>query len=243
MKIQFIPDNEYAEKIFNMPEPSKNFVPKWYKEMNLFIEKKDKKHGIAINNRFAPNTTIKACSPFSDALFSGYIWSLPADIEIRKFQIENQKEISFRWRTHGPDLISEHSLNQHPGMPSLINGELFVMKWSFNFIIKTPPGYSTLFTHPLNRHDLPFRTFSGVVDTDTYTQSIQFPFQIYDFKEEILILEKGTPVCQFVPFKRDNWSSKKEKYNKDDVEKKSFNFKSKIVRSYKNQFWNKKEYN
>ena len=72
-------------------------------------------------------------------------------------------------------------------------------------MIKTPPGYSVLFTHPMNWHYLPFYSLSGVVDTDTYTMPVLFPFMMKNNFEGII--PKGTPVIQIIPFKRDDWKS------------------------------------
>jgi hypothetical protein len=101
-----------------------------------------------------------------------------------------------------------------------------------------------LFTHPLNRHDLPFRTFSGVVETDSYTLAVQFPFQFTKELEkgESYIIEKGTPVVQMVPIKRDSWEREKIEPNENEIKKNAFEYFSTISRSYKKNFWQKKEY-
>ena len=52
-------------------------------------------------------------------------------------------------------------------------------------------------------HDLPFSTFSGIVDTDKHPMCISFPFLIRkDFNG---ILKKGTPIAQCIPIKRENF--------------------------------------
>lgn len=236
-KINITPHTHFAEHVLPRPISSKKFIPNWYSEMNLFNDERNT-YGIAKNNPVSANTTMKACMPFLDALTSGYMWYLPADLEIKISDLD----LSFRWRTKN-ELITEHSKNQHPTLPSAFNGMDFVLKFSFDFVIETPKGYSTFFTHPINRHDLPFRTFSGIVDTDTYNMPIQFPFQILNFAKDTIIIEEGTPVCQFIPFKRDSWKMEYKKFNKIQSEKNTFNFKKTIKNSYKKNFWKKKEYN
>lgn len=205
--------------------------------MNLFVNQ-DKSYGLS-ENGVAPNTTLKACTPFLDALSIGYIWYLPVDLEVRK----NYKGYDryFSWRTEG-NFITHHSEEQHPTLPAAINGSSMVSKFQFDFVITTPPQYSTFFTHPINRNDLPFRTFSGVVDTDKYNLPVQFPFQLLDFDSDFIIIKKNTPVCQFFPFLRKNWKSEIEKYDEIDHKKNNFHFKSFIKRSYKNNFWSSKEF-
>ena len=41
--------------------------------------------------------------------------------------------------------------------------------------IKTPPGWSTLFVAPLNRDNDIFQAIPGIVDTDKFTENINFP--------------------------------------------------------------------
>jgi antitoxin (DNA-binding transcriptional repressor) of toxin-antitoxin stability system len=56
------------------------------------------------------------------------------------------------------------------------------------------------------------------------------------------ILEKGTPIAQIIPFKREDWESIQGKYEEGHREKGLYTLLSKIIRSYKNQYWVKKTY-
>ena len=238
-KIKFIPDTQEAKHHFGYPVPAKKVLPNWWKKANRYTYG-DKSPGIS-RDSLAPNTTFKACMPFRDALTTGYVWTLPADIEIRNYN----NILTIKWIPL-KDLIDEHSFNQIENLPLSVEShtnQLF--KFVSNFSIKTPKGYSTLFTHPLNRHDLPFRTFSGVVDTDKYNIAVSFPFAVTKpiREDEILIIEKGTPVIQFIPIKRNHWI----KQNLDNIsiveyEKKVINIFSKISNSYRKQFWVRKQY-
>jgi hypothetical protein len=82
-----------------------------------------------------------------------------------------------------------------------------VIKFNNFWTIETPPGYSLLITHPINRHDLPFMTLTGLIDTDLYKDNfINFPARWRDpsFRG---VLPKGTPVAQCIPVKRELWSA------------------------------------
>jgi hypothetical protein len=245
-KIDFIPWDNLTDNVLEIPEPATKNIPEWYKKMPLFLGN-DKKHGIAPSGKGAANTTMKSCSPFMDAITAGYIVKLPVDLEIRNtLGLDNLgnpiNTLSFRWKTAENELVSAHHKDQHPTLPNIIEGQDLIMKFSFTFKVKTPKGYSCLFTHPLNRHDLPFRTFSGVVDTDEYPICVQFPFQITEKIEDFIIIEKDTPIVQIFPFKRENWISSKGKLNLDENQKSAFNFNSKIKLAYKSRFWSKKRY-
>ena len=75
------------------------------------------------------------------------------------------------------------------------------------FIIKTPPGYSSLFLPPMNNPDDRFSIIPGIVDTDTYNLEINFPIVFNGDKYESLktTIKRGTPYVQVIPFKRDSW--------------------------------------
>lgn len=236
-KIKFHSMNKFTDLVLDIPKPSYNYLPEWYKKIPLEAEGYEKP-GLSDFNSKASNLTIKGCTPFLDAMTAGYMVILQADLEVKKAVTG---DLYFNWRSEG-DLVSLHTPEQHPGLPSIVQGQDLVIKFGFSFTIRTPKGYSCLFTHPLNRHDLPFRTFSGIVDTDGYTQEVQFPFQLNEEIKEPMIIEKGTPVCQIIPFKRDDWQSYKEKYDEGFVLRNRFDFARRIIRSYKTQYWSRKTY-
>lgn len=237
-KIEFEPLSKDYEMLFDPPKPSYKSIPDWYKDMPVRMDN-EKKDGLSKYGVSSSNLTLKGCSPFLDALNSGYTFELPFDLEFRH---DPNRGINVRWATN-IDYVGSHGVDQAPGLPSPFEGQNGILKWRPGWKVITPPGYSSLFTHPINRHDLPFRTFSGVVDTDVYKLGVEFPFQLLNsIKEDIFILEKGTPICQVIPFKRDDWDSKIIPLNEEENKKESFKLKSKIVRSYKQQFWQKKNY-
>ena len=233
-KIQFIPTSKFAERCLTPPIPAKKVLPQWYKDTPLIVE-----GGVdyPIANG-PPPTTLKACNPFLDALTSGYVFCLSNDLEIIN---QGNNNFTFRWGTANT-VITDHTKVQHPLLPSPFNGSDSVFKFHNDFIIKTPKGYSTYFTHPVNQHDYPFRTLTGIVDTDTYMQTVHFPFQLLSLDKDITILETGTPLCYFIPFKRDSWKSETEKYDEELIQKTNFNYGSRIYRAYKSLHWVKKKF-
>lgn len=219
---------------------SKSVIPQWYKDAPQFVNG-EKEPGMHPNFKaHVSNGTLKSCVPFLDALSIGYVAVLPCDIEIRKLPNE---DISIRWSQLFIDIVQGHNEDQLTTLPRKHGEFKYVSKWLFDWKITTPPGYSMLYTHPLNRHDLPFRTFSGVVDTDVFPDSVHFPFQILPFEGERLIIPHGTPVCQFIPIKREEWQSSQAEYDPNAKKKAAFAILKNIYRSYKNNWWHKKSYN
>lgn len=225
------------------PAPAKQFIPSWYKNMPSYTNE-DKEPGLSTDPSSIPNTTItnanvKLCAPFLDSLTIGYIYSLNCDIELRNMD----NGVLIRWRIPH-EIVTTHAPEQIIGLPKPPDSEWSdVFKWYSPFHIKTPKGYSCLFTHPLNRPELPFKTLSGVVETDTYPNAVQFPFHVNKLPKPFIVIEKGTPLVQIIPFKRENWKNQMLPYDKKISDQGGFDLFSKIARSYKKQWWVKKTYN
>jgi hypothetical protein len=77
--------------------------------------------------------------------------------------------------------------------------------WWADWAVELPEGYSALYTHPLNRFELPFLTTSGIVDNDKVHLPGTMPF--FWLKGVRGILPAGTPYAQIIPFKREHWES------------------------------------
>jgi hypothetical protein len=176
--------------------------------------------------------------PVFDAITSGYIITLPADVWVSIIENENgEKTQHFEWSNYG--LISFHPIQQAENHPE--RKPYPYPKWINFWSVKTPVGYSCLFTHPMHR-DLPFTILPGIVDTDKYTSPVNFPMVINDPNFQGLI-SKGTPIAQVIPFKREPWSMKIGG-KKELIEERSVNSKlqTKLFDRYKSMFRSTKEY-
>ena len=235
MLIKFEPAFENADLFYERPIPAAASIPEWYKKMPLTVDGEKKKN-------IYQNATVKACAPFMDSITSGYLLSLPCDIEV---SINETGGLDFDWMTDIPGLVTSHSPEQVPGVSFLSSSHGGALKWKAGWKVETPKGYSTMFVHPLNRSDLPFYTFSGIVETDRYSVATEFPFIFNNeaIQEYPFVIEKGTPIVQVIPFKRDNWKSDVVPFDLKAIIKNNFNLKSKLFRSYKTQYWQSKRYN
>jgi hypothetical protein len=169
------------------PVPAKLALPEWFRR----IPAVDRSVLSATNN----GLTIKRCMPFFDAISLGYI--LPIGATVRLQISEQGRKVDAGWEfdrvmvsNHGSYQIAGHPLADRPPM-----------KFHNYWTIKTPPGWSCLFLAPLNRPNLPVEIMAGVVDTDTYASLINFPF-IATGCDGVHVVEKGTPLVQVIPFKR-----------------------------------------
>jgi hypothetical protein len=232
-KLKIQPIEEIGDYFINI-KPSSHFVPEWYRESESVID------GYSTNLiPEAPKvttSTYKKCTPLFDAMTTGYMAYLTADIEVMK-RSDGMPFIA--WRTQR-NIVTEHNNNQWEGLPNPEGYHKFVYKWHNQHRLEVPPGYSLMFTSPINRFDLPFLNITGIVDADDYTDAIHFPFFIS--KSFTGIIKKDTPICQIIPIKRDSWSREITPYSHSETIKNSEYFYSTIKRSYKNNFWKKKEY-
>jgi hypothetical protein len=232
-KIKIIPQEPLSNSFLNI-EPASSFIPKWYRESKSTIHKMDTE--LTPFNPESTTSTYKKCTPFFDAITSGYIVFLSADLEVT--QRDNLPPLLL-WRTQRK-IVTEHDLVQWEGLPCPEGYSQWVYKWHNQFGLKTPKNYSLLFTSPFNRFDLPFISLSGIVDTDSYDMAIHFPFFIKNNFNGII--EKGTPIAQIIPIKNEYWERELKEYDEYKVFVNYQNFLSTIKRSYKNKYWKRKEY-
>jgi hypothetical protein len=229
--LKYEPYEDHIHECIDPPTPGSKHIPDWFKNLAKRI--------IPNKMPFTPNGnanfTAKACAPLVDSFMAGYTITLPFDVIVTR---DKEYKNLFNWQCEW-DVVGVHDARQYPkeGIPAGFEG---LFKWNNPWILKTPPGYSLWVTHPANRYDLPFITMGGFVDTDEYNISpINFPFFLReDFEGTI---KHGTPIAQVIPVKRDSWSLEKLPYNKGDI-KTPYIVRKLLEKSYKMQFWNKKDY-
>lgn len=215
------------------PIPAIKCIPQWYKDIPPYFEGDN---SVKVIPGFQNvNSTIKQCVPFLEGMTVGYTFVLSDDIQVQK--IDGLSRIYWR-TTFG--LITDHGAKQYPGFPIPNGYGPVIYKWENAWRIITAPGYSLLCTHPINRYDLPFLTYTGFVESDDYTLSIKFPFILKDDFEGII--PRGTPVAQLIPVKRDNWISSIRPFDKEEKIRNDRQFFGRIERAYKHLFWKKKSY-
>jgi hypothetical protein len=170
------------------PVPAKSVLPDWFRRLPAVD------HG----QRSATNSglTIKRCMPFLDAMTTG--WILPLAATVRLEIKDGGRTVDAGWE-FDRTMVSNHGAHQVAGNPREPAPPCkFHNYWS----IRTPAGWSCLFLPPLNRPGQPFECVAGVVDTDTYAADIHFPF-FAAAPDGVHVVEKGTPLVQVIPFRRD----------------------------------------
>jgi hypothetical protein len=196
------------EKILPRPIPAVQGMPDWFKSLPLK----------AFNPSMGEESfTVKKCPPFIDAMTYGFLIPLATDLEVRDGEFSWNFELPEGLQgeySHSP--IDFHDSSQAAGTP-FFSEDRFIIKFNNFWTIEAPPGYSLLFTHPVNRSDLPFTTLTGLVDADTFHLSpVHFPARWNDANFNG-VLPKGTPVAQCVPVKREVWSAAFEELSAEGI--------------------------
>ena len=229
------------------PIETKKVLPDWYKKIE--------KHTIHYRN-------IKGCMPFLDAISAGYTLPLPQDLFIGHNVMNKHAEppeIQCFYKFSLADFSSEqclqynmngnnnelHATEQIGGSDSFLgkkNGGNNIIKILNPWKIKTPPGYSCLFTSPNYSENDYFNIISGIVDTDVFDMHINFPMIVNHDKYNSFekLFKQGTPYVQIIPFKRNSWKKEIAINKHDSVFK--FNYFTSLIDRYKNKIWSKKSW-
>ena len=179
--------------VLQPPLLARDVLPDWLRQMP----------GKAYSDTYGQDVrTIKHCPPFVDAMTHGFVMTLPCDVAM------SAGKLSWNWRHppisvegHTSSPISFHVPAQLLGTP-LHDPSHAALKFNSFWTIELEPGWSLMATHPINRLDLPFRTITGLVDSDRFHDvGIFFPalWVNFDFSG---VLPRGTPIAQCFPVNR-----------------------------------------
>ena len=209
---------------FPKPYPASRAIAEWYK--NLPIE------ATSTGPEPAVMPTVKRCPPFLEAMSCGYIIPFCADAV---FTTDARGNLTFE--ATGP-MVETHNPAQYRGTPF---AAALLVKFINPWIIKTPPGYSTLVLPALNRFHIPFLILSGLIETDTYYREINFP-AICQLPPNVKYqITRGTPLAQVIPFRREPWQSAAGEY--DNAQRLAIEHAiAANLHIYKDEHWRKKSF-
>ncbi len=191
MDVRFRCDPALADAL-PRPRLARQALPEWLRAMPM----------TALSDMHdGPVRTVKQCPPFIDAMRAGFVMPLPCDVHYA------DGAFTWDWRLPQPATpghpqapVSFHAAAQVQGAPF---GAGNLIKFIGFWTIELPPGWSLLATHPVNRDDLPFRTLTGLVDSDRFHQvGLLFPARWLD-PGAACTLPAGTPVAQCIPVPRE----------------------------------------
>lgn len=185
-----------------IPEPkaaSKN-LPDWFKNLGPTCEGEEDERDPFGNK----SMSAKKCLPMLDAMSLGYTIPLAGDLHIRSNHDNSQIQVT---NPPGMGLCEFHGAKQLGGPNKLGVVHHDALKFINQWVIKTAPGWSTLFVAPVNHFGTIFTCLSGFVDTDVYPKHVNFPAVLNQFDVDVH-LPAGTPLITAIPIKRNSFPKK-----------------------------------
>jgi hypothetical protein len=194
-------------RVFEFPKPGEEKVPIWFSTLPEFY---------GDHQKLRPNnSTIKQSLPLQDAFTTGFIFVTPYDMEIMNpgttlpdvmvndpnLKVEKVHTIAHTYG--GPPIANKIPNDFAHSAPAPEGYTKADWQWNTGFDLATPEGYSFIYTHPLNRYELPFITSSGIFDGDKFGKMEGINFFVRNGWYGII--PKGTPYLQVIPFKREDW--------------------------------------
>lgn len=224
------------EGLFPCPYPANKEIPEWFRDMPT--EAPGVKTG-----------TVKNCPPFIEAMTCGYIIPLAGDLRLAV-------DHAGVFRGHGStyfgaeggwrDLVQPHEASQSKGAPF---GNVPILKIFNPWLMRTPPGYSTLFLQPVNRYQMAFFPLAGLVETDLFYREVNFPCVLAIRPGTSFTVPKGTPLVQAIPVRRDEFQSEfvpldRQEYatGRPTTLPEGHGLYPESHAFYKNNYWRKKSY-
>lgn len=245
-KVKFTIQEELFDAVPS-PRPASKLIPEWYRKIDKNFD--EVHNGVNWNvvmdgglKKFNTAKTIKACLPVRDYLTSGYI--IPAWTDITILRDDNDKYGSLepfeREFTEGHLVgVEWHHKKQFTGSPfeKTSDGEKIV-KIVNPWCIRTPKGYSSFIFSPFY-HQNKIEIMPAIVDTDTMESPINLPAIL---KDKEAIVERGTPLVQIMPFKREEWSHDVSKNPENLFRKIQMQIKLAMGSIYTRENWQRKFY-
>lgn len=177
------------------PQPAIKMVPDWFKAIKPTVN--DGGHDQFGGKGF----TAKKCMPLVDCMSIGFIIPTWGDVNVR-----TDKDNKFIEASRPPRgaVIEFHPPGQLGGPTNPLTGKANAVKFINRWVVRTAPGYSTLFVPAINQMEKRFTLLSGLVDTDRYPKQVNFPgvWNIPDFND---IIPAGTPLVTAIPIRRKDW--------------------------------------
>lgn len=179
------------------PYPAHKYAPAWYKKMPG-----DHGRTLGIPDKLIPNLrTVKLCPSFHEVFSEGFILPAPCDLYL------SVNDDAWTWRTANHNFGFE--IHDNDQMISYLPGDAGVrqvFKFLYPYEIIAPKGYSIRQIPMIYDFNKDWHVGYGIFEADRLPE---IALQIYytSDKDEILI-KAGTPLCYYVPFKREKFKLK-----------------------------------
>ena len=178
------------------PQPAKKYIPNWYKDLPPFVSKIEGEKVKPEEKKY--QSTIKVCPVVHDWFLQGYVLPMWCDL-----YIEINEDNSWSCNSSFPNMSPEAT--QHSAyitwLPEQYKKNAVAMfRIKSPWRMKTPAGYSS-YQFPMYYHFNPdFEVPPGPVWSDEYHLiDPQIIIKHYGVNK----INCGTPLCVYVPYKRE----------------------------------------
>ena len=179
------------------PQPAKNYIPEWWKNTPPFTSKKEEE-GERKNAKY--KGTIKACPSVQDWFLQGYVLPMWCDL-----YLEINEDTSWTVDFSFPNEWMTAEVTQNSAYITWLpeqykKNAVAMLRIDCPWRIKTPVGYST-YQFPMYYHFNPdFEVPPGGTWTDEF--HLINP-QVIIKHYGVTKINRGTPLCVYVPYKRE----------------------------------------
>jgi len=197
------------------PQPAQKFIPDWWK--NLPKQKP-----------FPAQQTVRVCPSFPDYFSQGFILPMWADTTIAS----NSFTGDWAWAQGRQDKDNPFSIDLHPKeqytdfVTPIYQGEIgaSVFKLVSPWQVITPKGWSVLQLPLFYHFNKDWSVLPGIINTDVHHQINQQIMMHGDGNAKEIIIKRGTPFVQYIPFKRTKYNHVSRAANEFDKKKVDKNF-------------------
>ena len=200
-KVRFVAkQEEMLDLDYALPHPAENFIPNWFSKVpNFKVEE---------NTTLLKRATTKSCPSFSDTFKEGFIIPAPCDIWLKV-----DKNGDWAWQTNNSYVQCEihHNDLMVDYLPKSSNVRQ-VFKVMLPFTIHTPKNVWIRQVPMFWNYNTDFHIAYGQFNTNKVHQ-VNLQIHYTSDKDEILI-KQGTPLGQYVPFRKEKFDIKIVKENK-----------------------------
>lgn len=186
------------------PKPVKKVMPDYLKKIKI-----DKQ-----------NSNFKSCPSYIDVFKYGYALLAPCDLNIKIL-----KNGTLNWQTGAvfQTTTTEFDIHRNAQFVSYApeNSDMkAIIKYNYPFKVFTPRGYSCRQIPLPLQYNNEWEVFEGILRTDKIHH---VHLQLIIKTHNNILIEQGTPLAVFVPFKRDKFKSKIININSNNKYGKKYN--------------------
>ena len=215
--IDYIVTNEiYLEAKELLPQPMSNFIPKWYKNMDIA-----KMEDVLHKSWQRRVKNVKGCPSMMDTFKEGTVLLAPCDMRIAYDKESNQ----WLWRSSfdlfpyeaGVENINFHENSQMVDYIPSSSRTRTVFKINFPMFLNIPKGYYLRVMPMPFSYNNDWVASPGIYNPNKVPQVnllIEYPSE----KDEIQI-NQGTPLAVHIPYKKENFNANIVEYDRKKHDK------------------------